>query len=214
MVVVPLPADRRSVPLFTRDGSAPPVIDGRLDDAVWQMIEPLDPFVPYVTRGDEAVKAATRVRATYDDENLYLAFECEEPTPDLMRVLGASRDDHRIWMGDTVEVFLSAGDEPAPHAHFILNPGNLQWDARVGDQQDHLGYNPTWRSATRIGEAAWWAEMALPWKEIGIPAPKPGERRRANLCRARRPRREYTCWSQTFERFTEPGNFGTFVFRR
>jgi hypothetical protein len=193
-------------------GTPPPVIDGRLDDPVWQAIRPLERFLPYATSGNASIQAATEVRVTYDDENLYLAVRCDEPTPQLMRALGAARDDDQIWEGDSVDLFLSVGEEPAPYAHLILNPKNLPWDDLVGDGLDRQVYDPVYRSATRIGENAWFIEMALPWKEIRIPAPESGERHRANVCRQRIPGREWSCWSQALDHFTEPESFGTWVF--
>ena len=192
-------------------GTPPPVIDGRLDDPSWQAVKPLEAFLPYAGAGGR-VQAATRARVTYDDENLYIALECDEPAPAQIRALGSSRDDDQIWMGDSVDIFLSTGEEPSPHLHFILNPKNLHWEDFVGDGLDRQAFDPAWQSAARIGEAAWFAEIALPWKQIGIPAPRPGERRRANLCRKRIPDNEYSCWSQTFEAFTEPENFGAWIF--
>jgi hypothetical protein len=199
--IAPLPA-----------GTAPPVIDGRLDDAVWQAVKPLEPFLPYASNADARIQAATEVRVTYDAENLYVAIKCDEPTPQAIRALGAARDDDAIWEGDSADLFLSVGEDPSPRAHFIVNPKNLQWEDLVGDGLERQAYDPAYRSATRIGEDAWLLEMALPWKEIRIPAPKPGERRRVNVCRQRIPGGEHSSWSQTFEGFTETESFGTFVF--
>jgi len=200
--IAPLPA-----------GAAPPVIDGRRDDAVWQAVKPLEPFLPYATNASATIQAATEVQVTYDAENLYLAIKCDEVTPQAIRALGAVRDDDAIWEGDSVDLFLSVGEDPAPYAHLIVNPQNLQWEDLVGDGLDRQVYDPAYRSATRIGENAWFLEMALPWKEIGIPAPKPGERRRANVCRQRMPGGpEWSCWSQAFEQFVEPESFGTWTF--
>jgi len=205
---------RRTVRISPRPAAiAAPVIDGKLDDPVWQRIEPLEPFLPYVASPSAAAAAQTRVRVTYDEDNLYLAFQCDEPTPAAVQALGASRDDSGVWSGDSVDIFLSVGSEPEPFVHFILNPRNVKWDAycRTEEEED-LGFNPDWQSAVAIGDAAWNAEVALPWKQIGLPVPGAGARHRANVCRKRIPGDEYGTWSQVMGGFVAPQYFGTWVF--
>jgi creatinine amidohydrolase/Fe(II)-dependent formamide hydrolase-like protein len=193
--------------------TAAPVIDGKLDDPIWQRLAPLDPFLPYLTSASAAPAAQTRLRVTYDESNLYLALQCDEPTPAAIRALGARRDDSGVWSGDSVDIFLSVGSEPEPFLHFILNPRNVQWDAYCRTQDDEdLGFDPDWQSATAIGDSSWNAELALPWKEIGVPAPPPGARHRANVCRRRIPGDEYSTWSQVLRGFVAPQYFGTWVF--
>jgi hypothetical protein len=190
---------------------AAPVIDGKLDDPLWQHAVLLDPLTPYIGSSGSAPQA-TRVRAAYDDQNLYLAFECDEPQPAAMRILGANRDDSGVWLGDSVDIFLSVGEEPVPYVHFILNPNNVQWDAYCANGEPDLSFNPDWQSATAIGEKNWSVEAALPWAQIRVPAPKPGERRRANVCRSRSVGGERTSWSQVVSGFVAPQYFGTWVF--
>ena len=204
---------RRSATIPRRPaGIEPPVIDGKLDDPMWQRVEPLEPFLPYVTGGAAALQAATHARVAYDDHNLYLALECDEPTPAAMRALGAKRDDSGVWLGDSIDIFLSTGEEPTPYVHFIVNPRNVKWEAYAADGEPDLSFNPEWQSATAIGEKAWFVEAALPWKEIRVSAPSAGARHRANLCRRRIPGDEYGTWSQVMDGFVAPQYFGTWMF--
>lgn len=192
-------------------GQKPPTIDGKLDDLVWRAMKPLDEFVGYVSLKDPKPKAQTRAWVTYDDQNLYIAFQCAEPKKAQMKVEGDRRDDS-IWMGDSVDIFLTKGATPTPYVHFILNPSNVQWDALFADG-NKMDFNPKWQSATAVAEAEWTAEIAIPWAEIGMAFPRPGTKLGANLCRQRIPDREQTCWSQTFSGFMEERNFGVWVFR-
>jgi len=192
----------------------PPVIDGKLDDAVWQRTPPLQPFLPYVTATEDAAHVATIARVTYDDQNLYVAFQCDEPRTAAMQVLGGARDDPGVWLGDSVDIFLSVGEESEPFVHFILNPGNVRWDAHCTTKADErISFNPIWQSATSSGDAAWYAEIALPWEQLRVPAPKPGQVHRAQLGRQRIPDGERTSWSQVFGGFVAPQDFGTWAFR-
>jgi hypothetical protein len=204
---------RRSARIARRPAQvAAPVIDGRLDDAIWRDTDPLEPFLRYVGMPPQRPAAATEVRVAYDDEMLYLAFRCEEPNLAGMVLRGTERDDS-VWMGDSVDIFLSVGEEPSPFVHFILNPNNVQWDARNQDKDvmDER-YSPPWQSATMVGEGAWFAEVALPWEEIEVTAPTAGETRRAQLGRQRRGGGEQSTWSQVLSGFVAPEYFGTWRF--
>lgn len=192
------------------DGQAP-AIDGKLDDAAWQAVKPLDEFVRYAAAKDPKPVAATKAWVTYDDRNLYIAVQCAEPAKNQMKIVGQARDDG-VWQGDSLDIFLTKGDAPTPYLHFILNPNNVQWDALYTTDND-MKFNPTWQSATVIGDQGWTAEVALPWSEMGIAPPQPGTKLRANICRQRIPGGEQTCWSQTMGGFMEEENFGSLEFK-
>jgi len=211
---------RRTARIARRPADVPPpVIDGKLDDPIWQRTQPLPAFLPYVTNSDATPPAATVARVTYDHNNLYLAFQCDEPTPTAIQALGSTRDDEAVWTGDCLEIFLAVGaptavgDAPEPFVHFILNPRNVKWDAycRNEDEED-LSFNPEWQSAAAIGEKAWFVEAALPWNQIVGVAPLPGARCRANLCRKRMRGFEHSTWSQVMHGFVAPEYFGVWIF--
>ena len=61
---------------------------------------------------------------------------CEDDSHEtLINRLGL-RDDDAIWEGDSVDLFLSVGEDPMPYAHLIVNPKNLLWDDWVSDGLD------------------------------------------------------------------------------
>jgi hypothetical protein len=203
---------RRTARIARRPADVPPpAIDAKLDDPIWQRTPPLATFLPYIVNADGPAPAGTITRAAYDGDSLYLAFQCDEPTPAALQALGSARDDEAMWTGDCVEIFVAVGDAPQPFVHFIANPRNVTWDAycRNEDEED-LSYNPKWQSAAAIGEKAWFVEMALPWKEIGIAPPKPGLACRVNICRKRG--HERSTWSQVMHGFVAPEYFGFWIF--
>ncbi|UCH36160.1 MAG: hypothetical protein JSV65_07355 [Armatimonadota bacterium] len=205
---------RRSADIPARPAGTPaPVIDGNLNEPVWRATRPREPFLPYVTNPNDTVQAATTARVTYDEENLYIALQCEEPEPGAMRILGEKRDDTGVWLGDSVDIFLSVGEGPTPFIHLILNAAGVKWDAYCTEGAEDLGFNPEWESAVAIGDSAWFAEVALPWSEMKVSAPAPGDMRRAQLGRQRIPGREHSTWSKVFDRFVAPRYFGRWVFQ-
>ena len=67
--------------------NTPPLIDGKLDDACWSEANVTTGFTDY--RIEQLAKEQTFVRVLYDDENIYIAFECMEPDPN--SIVGVER---------------------------------------------------------------------------------------------------------------------------
>jgi len=195
----------------------PPVIDGKLDDAVWKTATPLEKFVPLLINKDAQIEAPTETWVGYDEQNLYVAFRCAEPKTDQMQILG-NKHDGNIW-GDTVEVFLTQGAGATPFVHLALSPGNVQWDALNPEHATKcyphvkMDFDPKWQSAVVIGDREWTVEAAIPWAQVGIPAPAPGSKLGANFCRTRACGGVNTSWSQNISWFTEDENFGSMEFQ-
>lgn len=184
-------------------GESPPTVNGALGDECWT-VEALEPFVAYLDQPEPG--AATTARVRYDDAGLYVGVQCDEPNMDALRVVGSSRDD-QVWQGDSVDLFVSAGPEPMPYYHFIVNPDGVRWDASCAARED-LSWNPEYQVAAARWGSSWTVEWAIPWASLGMAAPAPGASFRANVCRQRAPVPEHTAWSQTVKGFIEPESFG------
>ncbi|MBC7287066.1 MAG: hypothetical protein H5T86_03285 [Armatimonadetes bacterium] len=190
----------------------PPKLDGDLSDAAWSTAAGLEPFLPLASRSEPAV-AETRVWVTYDSEKLYVAFRCSEPQPEKIAVAGTARDED-IWLGDCVEVMVCEPGKTLPFYHFIINPNGVFWDAvHVKAQEADTAYNPSWERAVGRGEKDWTVEMAIPWREMKMPAPSEGTTLRVNFCRQRTNGHELTSWSTMVNGFLEPDLFGTLTFK-
>ncbi|MBN1342821.1 MAG: hypothetical protein JXQ73_09095 [Phycisphaerae bacterium] len=190
-------------------GVDPPKIDGVLNDEAWNQTKPLPEFKPLGLQSSP-LKAATLAWLAYDDRALYIAFRCQEPTPDQMPVYGDKHDDE-VWRGDDIEIMISAPGNTKPFYHFMLNPKGVAWDAvSNGPVSDH---NPPWDRAVRIGLDYWIAEMAIPWSSLKMTPPTPGMKLGANLCRQRcGTQREWSSWSPMKDSFLVPELFGTWSF--
>ena len=201
-------ADIRRRPANT----VPPVVDGRLDDAVWQSTRPLQTFVPLAARPRE-LQAAAQAWVTYDDTFLHVAVRCEEPAPKRMHIVGKQQDDP-LWEGDDVEVLIAPPGKTLPFFHFMLNPKGVHWDAvhHAGPAAD-LTFNPQWQHAAIMEPQAWTAEISIPWASLKMQVPRSGTKLRANICRQRGKGTELSAWSPMANGFLEHDLFGTWVFR-
>ncbi|POY41720.1 sugar-binding protein [Avibacterium endocarditidis] len=84
--------------------SQAPVLDGKLDEAVWGKVQGVTDFVnPW----EQAQMPKTEFKAFHDDQNFYFSFDVEDPN-----VLIYDTTDHE-WMvarEDRVELFMAPGE--------------------------------------------------------------------------------------------------------
>lgn len=188
----------------------PPRLDGALSDRAWTSARKLEPFRIRAKAAKERPEAATTAWVAYDDRALYLAFACD--VPDSAQADAALRG---AGDPDEIEIFLGAGGVSRECRVLAVGPGNVTRDATLGGGVPGPRPRPTapdWRSAVRIGERGWTAEIAIPWGAIGG-LPERGSTRRANLCRRRAGARELSCWSAVLDDpAAEPERWGAWRF--
>lgn len=79
----------------------PPEIDGRLDDAVWELVPWSGEFVQRSPDEGDAPTGQTRFKILYDDANIYVAYRAYDPEP---ARIGNVLDRRDYFPGDWVEI--------------------------------------------------------------------------------------------------------------
>ena len=72
-----------------------PVLDGKLDEPVWQQAPVVSGFAVY-GKPEEPAPVQTSVRVLYDRQNLCFGVRCEEPAMDRLSPVVHPRDEHAI----------------------------------------------------------------------------------------------------------------------
>lgn len=153
---------------------APPVVDGRLDDACWQPAS--EAPVLYQTGLDGAPATnETRVRLLMDGQALYLCADA--PTAPGKQPSAAARDrDGKTWNDDSLELFLSTDFTSEDYYHLTFNALGTQMDSRVEEDvppEESIRWNADWQVATVPREGGWSAEAKIPWPVFGLDAAPP-----------------------------------------
>src|SRR6476646_10283021 len=78
-----------------------PRIDGKLDDAAWQAAKPVTFVFPWPDQTGK--KQKTVARLTWDHDNLYVAYECEDS--DVTAIY--TKHDDPTYKDDAVEIFIA-----------------------------------------------------------------------------------------------------------
>jgi len=165
------PAPELRVPVC----DTPPVIDASLDDECWPNAGAVDRWNIIRPDGVAGETGEHRAWVTMDASWLYVAFKAAHPRPRFISPRAKERDG-RVQIEDCVKVLFDPGTGFKPWYHFRLSAGNVQSDQRniPPSNYDKEGFNIPWRSATRITDTGWQAELALPFclmMDMGEPDP-------------------------------------------
>jgi hypothetical protein len=185
-----LPADKPSYTVAVTGAERGALLDA--DEAAWAAVAP-------ITWGPAAY--ATRFRAAWSDEGLYLRFDATDPSP----WHTMTRRDEHIWDEEVVEIFVDPDRSGHDYYELEINPVNVVCDLRMvapwPDKKGDIDWNLEGLE-TRVrplgsagGTTGWTATAFLPWKglrelpsaaHVALP-PKPGDAWRFNVFRIKRP---------------------------
>lgn len=191
----------------------PPTIDGKIEDAEWAGAAKTTGFVQL--NDDVIADEQTVLRMGFDDEALYLSYECLNPT---RRDLTARLKDHDsgIFMEDAVDFICRPNPDAFPYYHFICNAIGTLYDATMDPTRAtpcDLSYSPNVTFKTTIQPDRWMMECKIPFKELGgRTTPKDGERWRVNFCRDGETMNRYSSWAYAAGNFHAVDNYGELVF--
>ena len=173
------PAGRRMT--APRIGS-PPVIDGRLDEAVWRDAAHVTDL--YQRRPHDGLPAteATDIFLAYDSDNLYLGFHAHYSDPGLLRANRRDRDE--TFEDDLFLVYFDPFLDQQRAYVFTVNGYGVQGDAvlntrgwgrgREGVPRGDGSWDVLFDTAAEIVDDGFTAEMAIPFKSLRYPRREPG----------------------------------------
>jgi hypothetical protein len=174
-------------------------VDGKLDEPAWQAVPWTDDFVDIEGDRKPNPRYRTRVKMVWDDENLYIAAELEEPH--VWATL--TQHDAVIFHDNDFEVFLNPNGDSHLYAELEVNALNTTWDLLLSMPYKDGGHAiNAWEIAglktavhvngtindPRDRDRGWTVEIAWPWKGLmelarGKVPPKDGDRWRINFSR-------------------------------
>lgn len=203
------PATKR---LSARRVTAPPVIDGTLDDIAWRQAEPVSDFVQTEPLEGQPATEKTEVRLLYDDLAIYLGVICFDSEPSQI-VSTDSRRDSSLGDMDSFQVILDTYHDRQNGFIFGTNALGMEYDAQVrneGETQSsgppslgrtstgsggglNVNWDGAWQVKAQITSDGWQAEFRIPLRTLryGPPPQDWG----INFSRNIRHKREQVYWS-------------------
>jgi hypothetical protein len=153
---------------------AAPVIDGRLDDEVWQRAPVATDFLQRNPRPGEPATERTEARVAFDHDAVYVAIRAYDSAPDSIASQLARRDATGLF-SDWLDVIIDSYHDRRTAYRFSVNPHGVKRDIyHFNDGNEDLSWNAVWDVATHIDEEGWTAEFRIPLSQIRY-APGDGE---------------------------------------
>jgi len=165
-VLPPEKANPVIVPLFAK----PPVIDGLLDDEVWQHAAVLKDFYQTQPGDNIAPTYQTEVLIGYDSKTLYFALRAHDASGHV-RSMVAKRDD--VLNDDNVRIYLDTYNDQQKAYVLIFNPLGGQQDGiyTEGVGEDY-SVDIVMESKGVVGKDSYTVEVAIPFKSLRYEAGK------------------------------------------
>ena len=174
-------------------------IDGKLDDPAWAAAPWSEAFVDIEGDARPKPRLKTRMKMLWDDQNLYIAAEMEEPH------LWATLTEHDavIFQDNDFEVFLDPDGDNQNYCELEMNARNTTWDLlltkpyRDGGRAINAWEIAGLKTAVHLDgtlnnprdkDHGWTVEIAWPWKGLkeltSMPMPpRDGDQWRINFSR-------------------------------
>ncbi|MCE7990669.1 MAG: carbohydrate binding family 9 domain-containing protein [Roseivirga sp.] len=147
----------------------PIIIDGRVDESVWNSVPPLNVTQKVPDAGANPTQK-TELRLAYDNQYLYLSGRMYDSEPDKMVLNSKKRDDfteNTEWCGLLID---SYNDRENALAFFVTPHGSKLDMALSNDIQGPTAFNLSWNSywdgAASRDEHGWYAEIRIPFTSL------------------------------------------------
>jgi hypothetical protein len=141
----------------------PPQIDGRLDEPLWNAVEPISDFRQWEPDNGAPASERTEVRIVYDDEYLYVgvrAFDREAG-----RIVARQFErDARLDNDDAFTIELDSLSDNRTAFFFETNALGAQADGQITENGPiSMQWDAIWYSAGNIDELGYTVEIAVPF---------------------------------------------------
>lgn len=171
-----------------------PVIDGKLDDAIWEGLEnEKTHFYQFEPANGESSSFETAVRIHYSDNALYVAARMYDPEPANIKTELGPRDS----FGRNADMFgiaIDAYNSGQNAFYFIVSAAGVQTDKMVTPSGLDYNWDAVWKSAVVIDDDGWTVEMEIPYFALRFPQ-KPEQEWSINLMRRIERKRELSYWN-------------------
>ena len=151
----------------------PPVIDGRLDDAVWCAAPSIGDLIQSSPNPGALATLPTQARVLFDDNAVYIGVRLNDPHADSIAAPYPRRDDENT--SDWVFVEMDTRHDRRSGFSFGLNPRGVQVDGTWSDDVNYdAAWNGVWEGASAVDSAGWTAEYRIPFSQLALAAASPG----------------------------------------
>jgi hypothetical protein len=147
----------------------PPVIDGKLTDESWALVQPRSDFTQRDPDEGKPASERTEVRFLFDDDSLYIGARLFDTEPMLIARRLSRRDNSAD--ADLLSVYLDPLHDRLTGAVFRVSASNVQQDSTLyNDSWTDGSWDAVWDSQVTVDEGGWTVEMRIPLSQLRFTA--------------------------------------------
>jgi Carbohydrate family 9 binding domain-like/Domain of unknown function (DUF5916) len=164
----PVAGDAAAKTVRIQRTSAPPIIDGDLDDEIWQRAPVVADFHQISPVEFAEPSERTEVYLLYDRDALYIGARLFDREPKLInaRIL---RQNQPIGSDDRFFVHIDPFNKGRGGYLFGVNPNGVRFDGVFeGVTQRQFDWDGIWQAAAKITDDGWTVEIAIPFKTLSF----------------------------------------------
>ena len=142
-----------------------PVINGILDEEIWQTGEWVDDFTQNEPYNGRPASQRTEFKILFDEDNIYVGIKALDTSPDSI-VNRLTRRDQAD--GDLVAIILDSFHDLRTAFTFGVSSAGVKYDLMFtndGQNEDET-WDPNWWVKTSINKEGWIAEMKIPFSQV------------------------------------------------
>jgi len=169
------------------DSAEAPVVDGRVNESVWQTVQPYGNFTQQDPIEGAPASEKTEVRVLVGKGNLYISVIAFDSDPSKI-IVSQARRDASLSETDSIVIALDTFNDSQNAFVFGTNPLGIEYDGQVAREGQSSGvsvggggaagtqrggisaFNPNWDGdwsvKSQITERGWETEMAIPLKTL------------------------------------------------
>lgn len=144
------------------------IIDGVLDENIWQNANPGSDFIQTEPIPGNASVFQTQVYFLYDDNAIYIGARMADPEPKKILKELSIRD--QTGNADNFAVFLDPFNSGLHGFLFLVTASGVQLESVVTNHEEDTNWNAVWESAVSQDSAGWYAEFRIPYSSIRFPS--------------------------------------------
>ena len=148
--------------------TGPIIVDGEINEPDWKLSDSVGDFFLNFPFDTSFATNHTEVFVTYDEQNLYIAAKCFDPTPDKC-VIQSLKRDFSYPVTDAFAVYIDPFMDKTNGFNFTVSPVGVQREGSI-DGGGMFGvttaWDNKWFSEVHCFEDRWEVEMAIPFKTI------------------------------------------------
>ena len=153
--------------LHVIDSNDKPIIDGELDEVIWNSVPRITDFHESQPSDHGEVSEKTEVQIARDDSFIYLAFRAHDSDIANISAKGMIQGQ-TFFSDDRLAVYFDTFNDRRNSYFFQVNPNGIRRDALIGNDYFIEDWSTIWYTEAKIHDWGWTAEMAIPIKSISF----------------------------------------------